>query len=176
MVGSDISEKALAIAQANIDRNDMSSRISLRHQEDPNRIFDGVVKENEKFAFCLCNPPFHPSIDSVNEHPDRMLDATEGEIICDGGELEFVKRMFRESLKSPSTFIWYTSLVSRLTTLKELQMILTSSGVTCQRSFPMKQGTHTRWVLAWSLMSEKARSGLLRYLRLEIEETPSTPQ
>ncbi|MGA9591097.1 MAG: RlmF-related methyltransferase, partial [Salegentibacter sp.] len=68
MLGTDIEEKSVKLAKANIEANpQLSSNIEIRLQEDRGSIFKGMIKEGEYYNFSMCNPPFHASEQEANK-------------------------------------------------------------------------------------------------------------
>lgn len=67
---------------------------------------DGVMEENEMYDFCMCNPPFFKNDTEANSDSeseslgddDHSAVGAPNEILFDGGEVEFVKNIIRESL------------------------------------------------------------------------------
>ncbi|KEP63641.1 UNVERIFIED_CONTAM: 23S rRNA (adenine(1618)-N(6))-methyltransferase, putative [Hammondia hammondi] len=144
-VGSDISERSLELARENVNLNGLGTCVHLRHQQDPAKFFSGVVESGELFALSMCNPPFHESTDQVNVCPFRVLEAQNHEVVCEGGELNFIMSMIRESRAFCSQFMWFTSLVARASTLKTVKKFLWEE----LRAFADNPGQvehmHTRW-------------------------------
>jgi hypothetical protein len=60
-------------------------------------ILVGVVKEGERFDFCMCNPPFFTSMAEANANPRTACGGTEAEMVYPGGEEVFVARMIEDS-------------------------------------------------------------------------------
>jgi 23S rRNA (adenine1618-N6)-methyltransferase len=56
----------------------------------------GAVREGERFHFCMCNPPFFGSLDESNQNPSTACGGTPAEMVCEGGEAAFVRRMLDE--------------------------------------------------------------------------------
>jgi 23S rRNA (adenine1618-N6)-methyltransferase len=74
VVGSDIDADALAGAQAILDANTIpSEQIELRLQSERNAIFNGAVKNDERFHLSLCNPPFHASMAEAKAGTRRKI-------------------------------------------------------------------------------------------------------
>jgi len=170
MVGTEVDAAALELAKANVDRNDdMRPLVDVRLQTDASHIFQGVLNDDERFAFSVCNPPFHDTIDKAHVNPQRALDGSHSELVCDGGELGFISRMIAESQERPKQIVWYTSLVARLTTLKEIKRRLAEAGIAARREFTLYQGKQTRWVIAWTFHGEAERQQEIDRLR-----SPST--
>ncbi|PHJ23896.1 23s rrna methyltransferase [Cystoisospora suis] len=125
-VGTDVSERSLAVAQRNVDSNGLGSRISLRHQPNSQCYFEGAVEAGDLFALCMCNPPFHESAAQINVCPVRSLEAQDHELMCEGGELQFIKGMIAESRRRCAQFMWFSSLVARAATIRELKKVMRS--------------------------------------------------
>eukprot|EP00914_Ancora_sagittata_P015146 GHVO01029703.1.p1 GENE.GHVO01029703.1~~GHVO01029703.1.p1 ORF type:complete len:213 (-),score=31.03 GHVO01029703.1:504-1142(-) len=71
MVGIDTDEDALRVAKENVTRNQLDGYIDLRVNKDPLTVFEGTIGDKEKYSFCMCNPPFHESIEEMNSNPKR---------------------------------------------------------------------------------------------------------
>ncbi len=162
-VGSDVDGDALKAAKDVLRQNPgLASEIELRQQKNPNQIFKGIVKENEHFDFCLCNPPFHASRREALEGTQRKLRnlglETKGttlnfggrshELWCPGGEVAFLTRMIQESAQMPELCTWFTSLVSRSEHVGRLKHQLL--GLKAEvRVIEMSQGQKVSRILAW---------------------------
>jgi len=74
---------------------------------DPSKILSDVVKEGDEFDFCMCNPPFFGSESETNsmakarsphrEPPKNAFSGSASELVVQGGELDFVKRIIADS-------------------------------------------------------------------------------
>ncbi|KAH0731549.1 hypothetical protein KY289_002737 [Solanum tuberosum] len=84
-------------------------------------ILVGVVKDEEKFDFCMCNPPFFETIEEAGLNPKTSCGGTVQEMVCPGGESAFITRIIEDSVQLRQSFRWYTSMVGRKTNLKGLQ-------------------------------------------------------
>ena len=61
-VGSDVDDVAVKSAKTIAAKNSMLvNKFQVRKQTNSAHIFNGVIKENERFTFTMCNPPFHKS-------------------------------------------------------------------------------------------------------------------
>lgn len=176
VVGSDIDAGALASAQAILDANAIpAAQIELRLQSERNAIFKGVVKSGERFHLSLCNPPFHASmaeaqagtrrkVGNLGKAPPRKgaaplnFGGQANELVCPGGEEGFILRMIEESARIPQQCLWFTSLVSKASTLPALSRALQRVGVAQSQLIKMKHGQKESRVLAWSFLSEQQRS------------------
>ncbi len=173
-VGTDIDTNALAAAQAIVDANQLSDAIELRLQMQRGKIFAGVVKPDDRFDLCLCNPPFHSSAeiaDSTNRRKWRNFGvlgnaATAslnfggkgGELWCTGGEASFIKRMINESAAVREQVLWFSSLVSKAGNVPDIVKQLKKVGVIEVQTVPMAQGNKQSRFVAWSFFDAAQRS------------------
>jgi len=62
----------------------------------------GVLDEGTSYDFCMCNPPFFKDSverDGVNKKQQVELSGADHEVITEGGEVQFVKKIISDSLK-----------------------------------------------------------------------------
>ncbi|WP_334022180.1 23S rRNA (adenine(1618)-N(6))-methyltransferase RlmF [Alteromonas sp. S015] len=61
-VGSDVDHGAVKSANTIASKNSvLVNKFQVRKQANNAHIFNGVIKDNERFTFTMCNPPFHKS-------------------------------------------------------------------------------------------------------------------
>lgn len=168
-VASDIDPAALANAQRLLDANpDLSGAIELRLQRSQQSIFNGVVKPGETFDLTLCNPPFHGSLAEANlgtgrkwknlgKGASRALNfgGQGAELWCSGGEEAFVCRMIAES--ASVNCLWYTSLISKASSLPGVYRALKNAGVQEVRTIEMAQGQKKSRFVAWTFRDASQR-------------------
>ncbi len=179
VVGSDIDATALASAQAIVQSNPgLDELIELRLQRDRQSIFKGVVRDDERFALTLCNPPFHASASEAaqaSESKRRNLGAAgpatrnfggqRDELWCRGGEVGFVGRMIEESASRGARILWFSTLVSKGANLQALQQRMQKLGASAVRIVPMAQGQKQSRFLAWSFLDSAQRAQWWQELR-----------
>ncbi|KAL6963731.1 23S rRNA (adenine(1618)-N(6))-methyltransferase [Sarracenia purpurea var. burkii] len=112
----------------------------------------GVVGGDEKFDFCMCNPPFFGTMEEAGLNPRTSCGGTPEEMVCPGGEEAFIVRIIEDSVQLKQSFRWYTSMVGRKSNLKILIAKLREVGVTIVKTTEFVQGQTCRWGLAWSFM------------------------
>lgn len=66
----------------------------------------GVVKDGERFDFCMCNPPFFESMEEAGLNPKTACGGTPEEMVCPGGEQAFITRIIEDSVVLKQSF-WY---------------------------------------------------------------------
>jgi len=164
-VGSDIDKKAIEVAQNIIDENpSLGEMIELRFQENPRDKFRGVIKKNEVFDVCICNPPFNESKEEADRNSLRKIRNLKGkevkktilnfggksnELWCYGGEKIFIKDMIFESRKYAKSFKWFTTLLSKKSNLYFIEKILKEVSPKEVRIIPIGQGNKISRIIAW---------------------------
>lgn len=162
MIGSDINETAVKIAQENILATpQLNKNIAIRLQENNANIFEGIIKQNEYYHFTMCNPPFHPSQEAATKGTLRKLqnlkkDASftlnfggqSNELWCNGGEALFIKRMIKQSVPYKLQVGWFTTLVSKKENLPKIYKQLQKLKVTF-KTIEMEQGNKQSRFVAW---------------------------
>ena len=160
-VGVDINKPALESAKKIIESNKLTESIELRHQPNPQHIFENIIRPSENFDFTLCNPPFHASQEEADRGTARKwknlgrnaglnFGGQQNELITNGGEKTFILNMINESQKFSSQVKWFTTLVSKDTTLPSLTKRLEQLPIAQSRILEMTQGQKKSRLLAWS--------------------------
>lgn len=173
-VGTDIDVTALRAAEAITDANGLRKMIELRHQPDPARIFDGLLRDDEVFDLTLCNPPFHASADDAAQgnqrkwrnlgKPDAQRAGTRlnfggqsTELWCPGGEAAFVRRMIRESAQISARVYWFSTLIAKSEHLADVRKQLQQFAAQDVREVAMAQGNKQSRFVAWTFLDAAQR-------------------
>ena len=126
---TDIDERALEFAQKNVTDNQLGDRIVCLLNANKDLLLLPVTNANPtmRFAFCMCNPPFYESWEQVRlrkelklQEPSAVCQGTENEMLTEGGEVEFVKKMIHESMTLRERIGWYTTKIGIKASLREL--------------------------------------------------------
>ena len=169
-VGSDIDPKALKNAKTIIDSNpNLTDKITLKLQTESRFIFKNVISEKDRFAFVICNPPFHKSaaeackgtarkISNLNAKKEKEVVLNFGgqnnELWCEGGEHKFITQMIYESRKYANQCLWFTTLVSKKENLRSLYKTLSKVNAITIKTVEMAQGQKTSRFIAWTFLNE----------------------
>jgi 23S rRNA (adenine1618-N6)-methyltransferase len=176
-VASESDPTALSSAQRIVRANPgLEALITLRRQRSPLSIFAGVVEEGERYDLVLSNPPFHASAaeaaagtrrkwhnlgrpgDARRGAPLRNFGGRESELWCPGGEVGFIGRMIIESAQRRGQCLWFTSLVSKESSLPDIVRALRAVHVRERHFIDMAQGQKRSRIVAWTFMDDKVRS------------------
>lgn len=164
-VGTDTDPTALRHAKDLVRANvALTGRVDFRRQRSSLSAFRGVVEPGERFAACICNPPFHASAEEAAAGTQRKLRNLSGEraptrapnfggknseLWCQGGEVAFVRRMIAESVQIPETCGWFTTLLSKAAHLSAVERALAEARAAEVRVLPMAQGQKQSRIVAW---------------------------
>ncbi len=144
----------------------IAKHIEGRHQPDPRAVFANVTTAADRFAACMCNPPFHASADEAaagsarkrrnlkleKDAAARNFGGTASELWCEGGEAGFIERMIAESATRPELCFWFTTLVSKSANLPRLRRALARAQAAHVLTIDMAQGQKQSRMLAWTFM------------------------
>ncbi|RPH31393.1 MAG: 23S rRNA (adenine(1618)-N(6))-methyltransferase RlmF [Bacteroidales bacterium] len=170
-VGSDIDKKAIDSAQRIVDSNPiLTNRVEIRLQQSSDNIFRNIVRPDEKYAFTVCNPPFHASAQEAAEKSNRKLvnlglrkgdkvilnfGGMSNELWYKGGEEAFLQKMIVQSAEIPKQCFWFTSLVSKSATLPPVYKALKTSNALEIQTIKMAQGQKVSRFVAWTFLTDQ---------------------
>ena len=169
-IGSDTDEMAITSAKKIVDSNpQLKPNVEIRFQDKSNSFFRGILNEDEKIDFTICNPPFHESAEAARQassrknknlkgklvpHPTLNFGGQSNELWYKGGELRFIKDMIYESKHFGKQCFWFTSLVSKSSNLRPIQNILKKVNPREIKIVEMGQGQKISRFIAWTFLSE----------------------
>ncbi|WP_284651255.1 23S rRNA (adenine(1618)-N(6))-methyltransferase RlmF [Flavobacterium terrisoli] len=181
-VGTDIDENALQNCKKIIaDNPKLIDVISLQLQIEPRFIFKNIVLPEDRFAFTICNPPFHSSAEEASKSALRKINTLSttkttkpvlnfggqnAELWCKGGEIGFITQMIYESAKYPMQCLWFTTLVSKKDNLKSIYKTLGKVGAAEIKTIDMAQGQKISRMVAWTFQSPKQQNDFFNALEL----------
>ena len=170
-IGSDIDPKSIASAQNIVNSNSsLKDKIGCRLQNNPKDVFHGIIGKEDKIDLTICNPPFHSSIEDAQKGTRRKIKNLSGkkvktpelnfagisnELICDGGEYQFIQNMIRESKEISKNCYWFSSLVSKQSNLKGIYKLLEKIEANQIKTIPMGTGNKSSRIVAWTFLSRE---------------------
>lgn len=168
-IGSDIDPKSIASAQHIVNSNaSLKDKIECRLQKDPATVFHGILGKEDKIDLAICNPPFHSSLEDAQKGTRRKIKNLSGkkvktpklnfagisnELICDGGEYQFIQNMIRESKKIAKNCFWFSTLVSKQSNLKGIYKLLEKIEADQVKTIPMGTANKSSRIVAWTFLS-----------------------
>jgi 23S rRNA (adenine1618-N6)-methyltransferase len=173
-VGSDIDPVAIESGKKIIEMNPaLKGKIELRLQNNPKDIFKGIIQKNELFDVSICNPPFHSSLAEAQSGTIRKLrnlkkkkitkpvlnfGGQNNELWCEGGEDKFVVDMIYQSKQFSTSCLWFSTLISKESNLKNAYKALKTVGAEEIKTIPISHGNKTSRIVAWTFLSREQQN------------------
>ncbi|KAI1845854.1 hypothetical protein JX265_011251 [Neoarthrinium moseri] len=165
-IGTDIDEKSLEFAQRNVELNNLGSRIRIVKRSAKDKLISLDELDLDQIDFVMTNPPFYTSESELVElakqkskPPNSACTGASSEMVCDGGEVGFFKRMFDESLILRERVQWYTTMLGKQSSLDEIVQLLKDHDIGNYALTEFVQGKKTRrWAVGWSFVNRRPGS------------------
>ncbi|RYP02855.1 hypothetical protein DL765_010669 [Monosporascus sp. GIB2] len=157
-IATDVDAKSIAYARRNAELNNLQSRIRVVGRDIAAPLVPLDDLNIETIDFVMVNPPFYASeselIDLARQKSRPPHSACTGapiEMVCEGGEVGFVRRIIDESLVLRRRVQWYTAMLGKQSSLDILVGLLKENGIDNYAMKTFVQGNKTRrWALGWS--------------------------
>ena len=169
-IGSDVDAQSIESSTNIVNSNpSLEGKVECRLQENPKAFFAGILNDDEKIDFSMCNPPFHSSTEEAQKVSHRKVKNLSGkktakvelnfagisnELICEGGEAKFIHSMITESQDFAKNCFWFTTLVSKQSNLKGIYKSLNEMEVAQIKTIPIGTGNKSSRIIAWSFLSK----------------------
>ncbi|KAG9224133.1 hypothetical protein CCMSSC00406_0006801 [Pleurotus cornucopiae] len=168
-IATDIDKTSYESALLNVARNDLQERIKVQLSDADAPLFKLLEDSSAVFSFTMCNPPFYATAEEVSRSaemkhlpPNAACTGADIEMITDGGEARFVRRMVEESLQHPLRCRWYTSMLGKLSSLMEIVDDLKGNNVDNYAITEFTQGQTRRWAVGWSFYRDRLPDSIAR--------------
>ncbi|KAM9318911.1 RNA N(6)-adenosine-methyltransferase mettl16 [Pholidichthys leucotaenia] len=163
-LATEVDDICFDYATKNVEQNNLSDLIKVVKVPQKTLLMDALKEETEiVYDFCMCNPPFFANqleakgVNSRNARrppPSSVNTGGVTEIMAEGGELEFVKRIIHDSLQLKKRLRWYSCMLGKKCSLAPLKEELRKQGVPKVTHTEFCQGRTMRWALAWSFCDD----------------------
>ncbi|XP_021067973.1 RNA N6-adenosine-methyltransferase METTL16 [Mus pahari] len=163
-LATEVDDMCFNYAKKNVEQNNLSDLIKVVKVPQKTLLMDALKEESEiVYDFCMCNPPFFANqleakgVNSRNSRRPPPSSVNTGgitEIMAEGGELEFVKRIIHDSLQLKKRLRWYSCMLGKKCSLAPLKEELRIQGVPKVTFTEFCQGRTMRWALAWSFYDD----------------------
>ncbi|KAJ8377564.1 hypothetical protein AAFF_G00255820 [Aldrovandia affinis] len=165
-LATEVDDICFNYAKKNVEHNGLSELIKVVKVPQKTLLMDALKEESALvYDFCMCNPPFFANqleakgVNSRNSRrapPSSVNTGGVTEIMAEGGELEFVKRIIHDSLQLKRRLRWYSCMLGKKCSLAPLKEELRKQGVAKVTHTEFCQGRTMRWALAWSFYEDVA--------------------
>tara|TARA_B110000967_G_scaffold202991_1_gene242813 strand:+ start:122 stop:1057 length:936 start_codon:yes stop_codon:yes gene_type:complete len=170
-IASDIDRKSIATAKKIISSNpNLKGKVDFRFQNDSNKIFEGILKEDDRIEITICNPPFHASrkealeeqrkkvrnlTGKYHQNPKLNFSGASEELIYEGGEYQFIQNMIKESAKYANNCVWFSTLVSKKKNLHGIYINLKRLKVHQIKEIEIITANKKSRIIAWTFMTKR---------------------
>jgi 23S rRNA (adenine1618-N6)-methyltransferase len=170
-IGTDINEESVESAKKIVEANEnLKGKIEIKLQENSTQFFDGIINENDKIDFTICNPPFHSSTEEAEKGSRRKVKNLTGkkhkraplnfagisnELVYEGGEHTFVHNMIKESKNFGQNCFWFSTLVSKQSNMKGIYKLLNELEVEFLKTIPIGTGNKSGRIIAWTFLTKE---------------------
>ncbi|XP_007177525.1 RNA N6-adenosine-methyltransferase METTL16 isoform X2 [Balaenoptera acutorostrata] len=137
-LATEVDDMCFNYAKKNVEQNNLSDLIKVVKVPQKTLLMDALKEESEIiYDFCMCNPPFFANqleakgVNSRNPRRPPPSSVNTGgitEIMAEGGELEFVKRIIHDSLQLQKRLRWYSCMLGKKCSLAPLKEELRIQG------------------------------------------------
>ncbi|XP_064208950.1 RNA N6-adenosine-methyltransferase mettl16 [Anguilla rostrata] len=165
-LATEVDDICFNFAKKNVENNGLADLIKVVKVPQKTLLMDALKEESALvYDFCMCNPPFFANqleakgVNSRNSRrppPSSVNTGGVTEIMAEGGELEFVKRIIHDSLQLKGRLRWYSCMLGKKCSLAPLKEELRKHGVPRVTHTEFCQGRTMRWALAWSFYDDVA--------------------
>eukprot|EP00164_Ancoracysta_twista_P007533 GFYU01010709.1.p1 GENE.GFYU01010709.1~~GFYU01010709.1.p1 ORF type:complete len:340 (+),score=77.94 GFYU01010709.1:895-1914(+) len=153
-LATDIDPVSMQWAEYNASSNHYQEYIECRLSKKGDPPLSQIIRENESYDFCMCNPPFFETESQTHLNTKVVCTGNQNEMITTGGEVAFVTAIIEDSVKLRQRVRWYTTLLGRKASLKPLKKVLQQHNIHNVRTSELFQGRTSRWTLGWSFTDE----------------------
>jgi 23S rRNA (adenine1618-N6)-methyltransferase len=170
-IASDIDRKSIATAKKIISSNpNLKGKVDFRFQNDSNKIFEGILKQEDRIEITICNPPFHASrkealeeqrkkvrnlTGKYHQNPKLNFSGASEELIYEGGEYQFIQNMIKESAKYANNCVWFSTLVSKKKNLHGIYINLKRLKVHQIKEIEIITANKKSRIIAWTFMTKR---------------------
>ncbi|XP_049831585.1 RNA N6-adenosine-methyltransferase METTL16-like isoform X1 [Schistocerca gregaria] len=159
MIASETDHESANAAKINVENNHLQELIKVQ-LVGQDKILTPLVEKEEKYDFCMCNPPFFKNEEQLDQKkksrtaerppPRNAWTGSIDEVVTPGGEIGLISKIVEESLQLRNSIRIYTTMVGVKSDLQPLKEELLRHGITNAATTEFCQGRTTRWGLAWS--------------------------
>ncbi|EPY52343.1 DUF890 family protein [Schizosaccharomyces cryophilus OY26] len=142
----------------------MEDKINLELRSENHSLLSKHPSSQE-FSFVMCNPPFYGNEEELMNNKERVPYAvctgSKNEMITQGGEVDFARRILQES-KYRRDISWFTCLLGKKSSLVDVVQDLRNEKIDNYGIYEINLGKTKRWILSWSYSHRRPYNHLIR--------------
>ena len=111
---TEINDEAYNNAKIILQKNNLEQNITLIKQKNKNNIFLGILNQENKYSFSICNPPYYDYETEIKlDDKKRDNEFNFDEVYYKQGEFGFFKRYFEESICYKKNIFLFSILIGK---------------------------------------------------------------
>ena len=157
-LGTDSDPQAVALARGLVVSNRLTDQVQIKRTHPSAPLIDHTIWGDVEPSVTICNPPFFEcsdeDIEMMENGPSAMKGVepagTKSQLGTKGGEVEFVRRMARDSVRVAHVGV-FTSLIGLGRDVEKVVKYLRGEEIRAKDvvSVRLKAGKTCRWAVAW---------------------------
>ena len=135
-----------------LSKNNLKEKILLLKQNNKNNIFIGILNQEKKYIFSMCNPPYYDYENEIKiEDKKRDSEYNFDEVYYKQGEYGFFLRYFEESICYKKNIFINTILIGKKINAEKIYDIISENKEIKNKDIKkIKTGSNVRYILYWS--------------------------
>ena len=122
---TEINDEAYNNAKIILQKNNLEQNITLIKQKNKNNIFLGILNQENKYSFSICNPPYYDYETEIKlDDKKRDNEFNFDEVYYKQGEFGFFKRYFEESICYKKNVFLFTILIGKKSNAENIYDII----------------------------------------------------
>ena len=156
---TEINDEAYNNAKIILQKNNLEQNITLIKQKNKNNIFLGILNQENKYSFSICNPPYYDYETEIKlDDKKRDNEFNFDEVYYKQGEFGFFKRYFEESICYKKNVFLFTILIGKKSNAENIYDIINNQNnnndiIKISNIQKIQTGNNLRYIIYWSFFN-----------------------
>ena len=156
IICTEINDEAYNNAKLILQKNNLEQNIFLIKQKNKSNIFLGILNQENKYSFSICNPPYYDYETEIKlDDKKRDNEFNFDEVYYKQGELGFFKRYFEESICYKKNVFLFTILIGKKSNAENIYDIINNQNnnndiIKLSNIQKIQTGNNLRYIIYWS--------------------------
>ena len=156
IICTEINDEAYNNAKLILQKNNLEQNIFLIKQKNKSNVFLGILNQENKYSFSICNPPYYDYETEIKlDDKKRDNEFNFDEVYYKQGELGFFKRYFEESICYKKNVFLFTILIGKKSNAENIYDIINNQNnnndiIKLSNIQKIQTGNNLRYIIYWS--------------------------
>ena len=156
---TEINDEAYNNAKIILQKNNLEQNITLIKQKNKNNIFLGILNQENKYSFSICNPPYYDYETEIKlDDKKRDNEFNFDEVYYKQGEFGFFKRYFEESICYKKNVFLFTILIGKKLNAENIYDKINNQNnnndiIKISNIQKIQTGNNLRYIIYWSFFN-----------------------